>query len=423
MIYCFDLDNTLCRTNGSDYENSEPIHKRIQRVNELYEEGHTIIIDTARGAISGRNHMYYTLEQLKSWGLKFHTLRTGEKFNADVFVDDRAISDKDFFDDQFAESGSGQLTNLLIVERVRKEATAERMEKLIDEYKFLNSIPNEFKEAFPTIIHYGKVKDTSFYEMQHYNMPSMRRLIFNKQISKVDLLKWTDKIINFNKKLLTFEEQPVDDSYMHDLHWSRYYDRRIELSNRSKVFEKVFKEEKLTINESELLSPNFIVDELVKREKELRPKKAGKFSHSDLHFSNILLDLEKEKFIFIDPRGYPRCDINYDLGKVWHSVNGKYEMVANGFWTKGAGLDYSLIKNDYFNFLEDLKEPIAKILCKYSLENSKAEAMKLIEFNEAMHFITLVPFQIVDDGIEDKALVAFAIGVELLNDFWRKYYE
>lgn len=98
MIYCFDLDNTLCLTESNIYEESKPIKDRIETVNKLYEEGNTIIIDTARGCASGKNWWYFTVEQLKGWGVKFHTLRTGIKFGADIFVDDRAFNDKDFFD-------------------------------------------------------------------------------------------------------------------------------------------------------------------------------------------------------------------------------------------------------------------------------------------------------------------------------------
>ena len=38
----------------------------------------------------------FTLEQLKTWGCKFHELQLG-KPNADFFIDDKGISDKDFF--------------------------------------------------------------------------------------------------------------------------------------------------------------------------------------------------------------------------------------------------------------------------------------------------------------------------------------
>ena len=97
MVYCFDLDGTLCNTDGNNYKDSNPKKDRIKIVNALYEDGHTILIDTARGCVSGKNYFFFTMEQLKSWGVKFHTLRTGLKFGADIFIDDKGISDEAFF--------------------------------------------------------------------------------------------------------------------------------------------------------------------------------------------------------------------------------------------------------------------------------------------------------------------------------------
>jgi hypothetical protein len=102
MIYVFDLDNTLCDTKKKidgnwDYLNSEPFQDRIDVVNKLYDEGHKIIIETARGCVSKKNWYEQTYHQLISFGLKFHELRTGVKFNADFFVDDKAINSNDFF--------------------------------------------------------------------------------------------------------------------------------------------------------------------------------------------------------------------------------------------------------------------------------------------------------------------------------------
>ena len=49
--YVFDLDNTLCDTrkkqNGDwDYLNAEPFIERIEKVNELWDQGNKIIIET-----------------------------------------------------------------------------------------------------------------------------------------------------------------------------------------------------------------------------------------------------------------------------------------------------------------------------------------------------------------------------------------
>jgi hydroxymethylpyrimidine pyrophosphatase-like HAD family hydrolase len=47
FTYCFDFDGTLCTNTEGDYENAKPLHKRIEKVNELYAQGHKIIIFTA----------------------------------------------------------------------------------------------------------------------------------------------------------------------------------------------------------------------------------------------------------------------------------------------------------------------------------------------------------------------------------------
>ena len=90
MIFCFDIDGTLCSARGSDYVNAEPYASRIARVNALYEQGHTILIFTARGASSGLDWRDFTARQLSEWGIRYHELILG-KPHADVFVDDKAV--------------------------------------------------------------------------------------------------------------------------------------------------------------------------------------------------------------------------------------------------------------------------------------------------------------------------------------------
>ncbi len=97
QTYCFDLDGTLCTTHTDDYSQAEPFHHRIDQVNDLYDAGHTIIIDTARGSKTGRNWWLVTRKQLDLWGLKYHQLRVGRKIAADYYIDDKAISSSKFF--------------------------------------------------------------------------------------------------------------------------------------------------------------------------------------------------------------------------------------------------------------------------------------------------------------------------------------
>lgn len=95
MIYCFDLDNTLCHTEGGDYENSTPLIHRIDKVNYLFDEGHTIKIFTARGSKTGLDWTVLTESQLLRWNVKHHELILG-KPDTDLFIDDKAINSELF---------------------------------------------------------------------------------------------------------------------------------------------------------------------------------------------------------------------------------------------------------------------------------------------------------------------------------------
>lgn len=97
MVYCFDLDNTLCQADcfagAHRYMDAVPFVERIDVVNRLYDQGHIILIDTCRGSGSGVNWFQDTLKQLVGWGLRFHALRTA----ADCYVNDKATKAQEFF--------------------------------------------------------------------------------------------------------------------------------------------------------------------------------------------------------------------------------------------------------------------------------------------------------------------------------------
>jgi histidinol phosphatase-like enzyme len=95
MIYAFDLDGTLCtETKNQQYHEAEPNIPMIRLVNQLYNEGNTIKIFTARGQFSGEDFTEITEKQLKEWGVKYHSLHW--KTAAHIYIDDRAIHPQQF---------------------------------------------------------------------------------------------------------------------------------------------------------------------------------------------------------------------------------------------------------------------------------------------------------------------------------------
>ena len=103
MNYCFDLDGTICDTpmrpsdNKPGYLEATPFPFMVEQVNRLFDEGHKIIIMTARGRGSGIDWTELTLEQLDRWGVKYHELEPMfHKPTADLFIDDKGINSEEW---------------------------------------------------------------------------------------------------------------------------------------------------------------------------------------------------------------------------------------------------------------------------------------------------------------------------------------
>lgn len=429
MIYVFDLDNTICKLtrnqNGAwDYEGAQPIKERIEKINALYEEGHDIIVDTARGTENFDWWLKLTTKQLADWGLKYSQLRVGSKFEADVYVDDKGTNSEIFFSNSslnYLKQESGGKTNVILVNRVYKEASDDRMTKLIDEIDFLNQLPEKFKKYFPKITFYKSDNHKAFYEMEYYNLPTIRRLMLEGSITKEEVLTWIKRVTEISMQLYRHEVIPTPVNYLEKMHFERYRNRESEITKKSSWFKGIFEAREVSINGSKYLNlPEimriFSQDEFKSK---VLPEFVGRWSHSDLHFSNILINRDTSEMIFIDPRGYDFCDYYYDFGKLWHSVNGKYEMIATRQFDYSEGA-FGLHKNQMYNLCESLKTPLLDILCENSSE-SKDKVIFKTEWNEIMHFSSLIPFVWDSTLDETRAKVAFYTSVLLANEFCRKY--
>ena len=95
MRYCFDIDGTICTTDCL-YEDAKPFKNVIKKINSLYNSGNSIILYTSRGSGSGTDWSEFTKNQVDSWGVKYHELLLGKPMY-DIFVDDRAINNKEWY--------------------------------------------------------------------------------------------------------------------------------------------------------------------------------------------------------------------------------------------------------------------------------------------------------------------------------------
>lgn len=99
MIIFVDIDETICISpKDRDYSKAIPVQKHINKINEMYDNGNTIVYWTARGTGSGIDWREVTEKQFLDWGVKYHELRFGKPIY-DLFIDDKNIRTGEFFDD------------------------------------------------------------------------------------------------------------------------------------------------------------------------------------------------------------------------------------------------------------------------------------------------------------------------------------
>lgn len=90
----FDIDGIICTYNiNRPYIEAQPLPENIALINTLYEHGHRIVLNTARGRNSkgGFNFKKLIRKQLAEWGVLYHILYF-DKPAGHYYVDDRNAS-------------------------------------------------------------------------------------------------------------------------------------------------------------------------------------------------------------------------------------------------------------------------------------------------------------------------------------------
>lgn len=95
MIYYVDIDGTICE--GQPYEIAVVMPNRVDKINKLFDEGHTIVYWTGRGQSTGKDYTQLTVAQLAGWGAKHHQLIMGEKPHFDLYICDKSVNANTFF--------------------------------------------------------------------------------------------------------------------------------------------------------------------------------------------------------------------------------------------------------------------------------------------------------------------------------------
>lgn len=147
----------------------------------------------------------------------------------------------------------------------------------------------------------------------------------------------------------------------------------------------MFNQKTVRINDRELLTPAYCIDTILNDgtlHQRLTPQYAG-LIHGDLHCGNILVTPQGTTY-FVDPNGSSQMPLEYDYGKLLHSVHGLYGQIMRNKYSLESLGEYS------FKFTLNPGRSYTAAL-HYIQEELSTEEMLRSLYAEALHFATMLP--------------------------------
>lgn len=318
---------------------------------------------------------------------------------------------------------------------VRKEAEGAGREKLINEIDWLLNIPKDLKPYFSSVLEYDIHSPKVYYNVPYYGSRNLREYIFAGNFDEDDTIAFLDRLLNWMfDHVYCRKISAAPDNWTMEKHVNRVLDRLVECCDKSAALKRLIEAEKVVINGKEYRNVKEIYQTIKKMDsfiKKVNPVELVMI-HGDLHFQNILLTNETDTgFILVDPRGeHQGSDIYYDMGKIFHSVHGKYDFIhSDQFRLKVetiGNIPYAefIFTNAYMVDVYDkvytkLVEHLPKI--KY-FANDPDWMMKCL-WAEASHFCSVMTFHVEKSSTPDRVMLLYLMGVILINEFYDQYLE
>lgn len=328
---CFDLDNTLVTnpTIVNDYSTVKPIVKNIQLLNNLKNDGHEIIIYTARRMATHKGNVgkvikdiaSITIDTLDKYDIHYDELIFGKPI-ADIYIDDKAlnpyINNLSYFglfykNDEFIPNKINNNKYNQIKKVDNYIIKTGPYDILKGELYYYQNIPQEFKNYFSSLIDFNKNDDILELKIDYIQGIPLYYLYKNGLLTtKIidDLFDILNKFHNYNDGNKKITEENIKNNYI------------TKLRNRFNLNDYDFVD-----NASEILN-----EIIVGIETHFDPI-ISNMIHGDFWFSNIILTYD-DSYKFIDMKGQVdnnltiQGDVYYDYGKLYQSIIG-YDLILN----------------------------------------------------------------------------------------------
>lgn len=349
MRICFDLDNTLVtypETPG-DYSTVKPIKKMIDLLHFFKQQGHEIIIYTARRMETHKSNVgkvikdiaIVTLSTLEKFGIEYDEIIFGKPI-ADIYIDDRAMNP--YYNDislfgffgHYKEFIPNKIENNKYnkIKKLKNQITKIGPEKFMrGELFFYQNIPQELSHYFPNLLSFCQDENQIEINIDFINGIPLYFLYANQTFTTNII----DKCFHF---LDIIHNQPFPE---------------ITISNdkiKSNYFDKLKQRFENNLIDYPFANSHEIFDEILENLEKYYSPKLTSIIHGDFWFSNVLLNYSNDELVCIDMKGqvYGELTLNgdayYDYGKMYQSILG-YDLILN---KKSVSEEYLQKMHDYF---------------------------------------------------------------------------
>ena len=292
--------------------------------------------------------------------------------------------------------------------------TSKDKEKFIGEIEWYLKLPSDIEYCRPRIFTYSTSYAQPYIEMEYYSYRTIHELLLYGDLSYLQWKKVLEKVAFIRGDFSRYKVQ--DDSIPTALK-EMYLDKtisRIQLLSENSLFEKLFSKP-IIVNGVKYKPLNEIIDYI---SKEIPSKLCNlhQFTiiHGDLCFTNMLIDDNYSFVKLIDPRGkFGKFDIygdpRYDLAKLFHSVDGKYDFIIKNLFN----LEFDK-KNNKIDFKIDTPQKNLDLfnLMQIVFKDEIKDQMKNIEFIESLLFLSMIPLH---NENSKHQLAMLGTGLQILN--------
>lgn len=316
---------------------------------------------------------------------------------------------------------------------VQKKADKIGRDKLVREIKWLINLNKGVSQKFPKIISHQISKDQASYTMPWYPKDNLRKKIISGVFGLKDIEEHMLPILDFLwKNLYKQQKKNIHIDWVNKKHFQRFYNRFDQIC-KIQPFKDIGKLNKIEINGKNYQNLPQLIDWLKNfndKYKIFIPNYLSQI-HGDLHFQNILIGDNPNDFIIADPEGdYNGSDVFYDMGKLWHSFNGKYDLIHSGFSeikmlsSNGSVFNLNYGPKYLVETYNSIEPCFIKLMKNYPISKDRNWILKT-KFAEFMHFSSVMHFHLKFDKLEKTALTLYLSAILLGNNLIKqlKNYE